>query len=266
MRLFLAGRATLAVATAFAAAFAFAACNADSSVSAGIPTGPTTVSSVLVLGLPDTLASGDVFVFGVRVLDQDGRDVIGRQVKLASSNPAVAVIDPSGRARAVGAGETTISASVDGVVGTASLVVSGGPAELHLRLVDGQSAPAFVEADSVALPDGVVEHYEIYLESGILQLSGGASPAYHTTLHYAIYEVTLDDAGQRRLTFHFAEDITDNGAVQYDARGDLLMTSAKTESITHAAGVESAGFTMRYELVPNDAVPRASFFFRREPK
>lgn len=223
-----------------------------------------TVSSVLILGLPDTLASGDLMMFGVRVVGEGGRTVYGRQVKLESSNPAVAVIDPSGRVRAVSAGKTTISATADGVAGRVSLAVSAEAAELHLRGSDDHPVPTLIEGDSVAV-GGSVEYREIYLESGTLQLTGGPHPAYRTSLHYAWYAVTFDGAGQRHFTFKSALDITDNGSVQYDSRGDLVMTSF-IANVAHDAGTEWDGFHMHYRFVQNVAVPPALLFFRREPK
>src|SRR4051794_22846688 len=51
-----------------------------------LPVHQLTVSSVTVLGLSDTVASGDIVVFGVRVQGEGGRDVPGRNATLASSN------------------------------------------------------------------------------------------------------------------------------------------------------------------------------------
>jgi len=230
-----------------------------------VPVHHLTVSSVTLLGLADTLGSGDVVLFGVRVRGQGGRDVPGRAVKLASSNPATALIDPSGRVSAIAPGKTTISATVDGVVGTAVVVVSATPAVLQLRRSDGQSVPILVEQDS-GLTDNGVEHREIYLESGVLQLRGGAQPTYQTTLHYAWYTVTFDVNGQRHLLFKAATDIDDAGTARYDARGDLVMTSQETSDISHAASADAGGLTVRYRFVANDIVAPSTFFFRREPK
>lgn len=229
-----------------------------------LPVQHLVVSSVTILGLLDTLAAGDISVFGIRALGQGNRDVPGRDVKLASSNPAVAVIDPSGRVRAVTTGRTTISATVDGVAATQTVVVEGTSAEFHLRRSDGQTVPTLIERDSLAVGN-TVQQFEIYLESGTLQLTGGSAPGYKTSLHYAWYDVTFDVDGRRRLVFKSAIDIEDNGAVRYDARGDLVMTSDRTADVAHAAGPETGGFTMRYETVPNPNVPTVSFFFRREP-
>jgi uncharacterized protein YjdB len=93
-------------------AFTLAACGASDSTTA-----PARVSQVAVLGLPDTLASGDIMPFVVTVRDDAGRVVLDRTPSIASSNVDIATIDPSGRVRAVSAGIVMISATVDGIVG-----------------------------------------------------------------------------------------------------------------------------------------------------
>ncbi|MEO8335643.1 MAG: hypothetical protein ABI664_11760 [bacterium] len=221
-----------------------------------------TVLQVSVLGVPDTLASGDVALFGVRVQGEGAREVFGRAVTLASSNPAVALIDPSGRIRGVGAGRTTITASVDGVVGTSTVVVAVDPAVLALRDLAGNRLPTLVAADS-ASRNGVIEYHEVYLEWGDLQLSGGATPRYVTELHYAEYAVTMV-GGQRRLALRAVWDDRDHGLVQYDARGDLTLTSEVVWPLSHVASGILNGFSVQYRIAGSNDV--LSLFFRREPK
>lgn len=246
----------LSILTLIAAA---AGCRGDSTE----PRSPD-VARVTIIGLPDTLGAGDIVRFTVRAQRADSQDVAGPGIHLASSNPSVALIDPSGRVRAVAAGKATITATVGSVAGSASVVVSAEPAELHLRRADGQSVPMLVEADSLAI-DGVVQDREIYLEIGTLRLTGGATPTYATTLHYAWYEVTRDANGQKQFRFIAALDIDDHGTVDYDERGDLVMTSEVMPVIVHTAGGDDGGITMHYRFIANHAVPTTGLFFRREP-
>ncbi|MEP6731185.1 MAG: Ig-like domain-containing protein [bacterium] len=254
-----------AVKLAIVLAVAIAACSSDSSTTPS--TTLTHVSQVSILDLPDTLGLGDISPFSVRVQDRNGQDLAGLHIELASSNPGVALIDPSGRVRAVTAGTTVITATVDGVAGTSSLVVSAEPALLTLRRSDGKPVPTLVEGDS-GLANGVVEYREIYLESGHLTLTGGDQPTFETTLHYAWYVVTFDANGQRHFALKSTLDTQDHGAVHYDVHGDLVMTSAVETDISHDASVETGGFTMRYRFLPNTnlIVQPSAFFFRREPK
>jgi beta-glucosidase-like glycosyl hydrolase len=71
-------------------------------------------------GQPHAVA--DQVVAAVRN-DQSFVDLSGAAVTYASSNPAVATVDAHGLVRAVGDGVTTIKATVDGVTGSAPIVV-----------------------------------------------------------------------------------------------------------------------------------------------
>src|SRR4029079_15822654 len=102
------------------------------------------VLQVSVLGLPDTLASGDVTSFGVQARGEGGRNVLGRLVTLASSNSAVALIDPSGRVRAVGPGSANISATADGITGVRTVVVAARPAIFTLRDLGNKRLPTLI--------------------------------------------------------------------------------------------------------------------------
>lgn len=245
-------------AAALAAALAFAGCASDSATSTQ-PAGPITVS---VVGLPDTLAAGDVAVFQVRAQDAAGNDVPEPAATLNSSDPNVAVVYGAGRVRAVAAGVATIRATVAGAVGTARVVIAGGPATFGLRQFGGGSVPLFLEGDSVAFSDGSVELRLLYLDSGTLTLTGGAHPGYETTLHYASYAVTFDDAGQRHLVLRTSHDAKDQGSVRFDARGDLTLTS-DLPSLTESVSADTAGFTMLYRFSASDTMPTVALFARK---
>jgi hypothetical protein len=239
-------------------AFTLAACGASDSTTA-----PERVSQVAVLGLPDTLASGDIMPFVVTVRDDAGRVVLGRTPSIASSNVDIATIDPSGRVRAVSAGIVMISATVDGIVGARPVVVIAQPVALPLHSLDGHVVPFLEAADSV-MWDGVHEYHELYVDGGRLQLSGGSTPRYVVELHRAEYAVSTDGAGQRRMVLRAAWTERDRGLVEYDARGGLVMTSEIAYPLVNTATPESAGFAMRYRIPGDDIV--LSLFFRREPK
>lgn len=228
-----------------------------------LSTRPQSVLRVSLVGLPDRLGSGDVVTFAVQVKDAGDREVTGRQVTLASTHPEVALIDRSGRVRAVAAGTTTITATVEGVVGSMQLTVDDAPASLELSRLDGERVPTLLEGTNVGLLNGGVEYREIYLESGSLQLSGGAQPRYQTVLHVASYAVTFDDAGQRQFAFRSAADLRDQGSVSYDARGDLVLTSDAATTPAEAASSVTGGFTLLRELWQVDAL--SDLFFRRVP-
>jgi hypothetical protein len=226
-----------------------------------LPIKRLTVLQVSVLGVPDTLASGDVATFGVRVRGEGGRDVFGRLVTLASSNSAVALIDPSGRVRAVGVGSANITATADGVTGVTKVVIAADPAILTLRDLGNNRLPTLIHADSVRW-DGVREYHEVYLEYGHLQLTGGSTPRYVTEMHYAEYAVSTV-GGQLRMVLRAAWDDRDRGLVHYDSRGDLALTSEVVWPLSHVASGIVNGMSMQYRVAGTNDV--LSLFFRREP-
>lgn len=219
------------------------------------------VRSVEILGLPDSLGHGDVIPFEVRVRGEGGRLVTGRGAAVTSAEEGIALVDPSGRLRAVAPGRTDLTATVDGVVGRHPVVVSTAPALHALQDIDGARLPLLIAADTVEW-NGVRELAEVYAESGALRLTGGATPRYAMAIRYAQYAVTTLADGSRRLELRARFTESDYGVVSYDARGELVMTSEYTAPLSHTASASAAGIAMRYRIPGDDTV--LSLFFRRD--
>lgn len=219
-----------------------------------------TVQSISVLPVPLSFAPGDIAVLGVRVQGEGGRDVLGRAVTLTTDDPRIAVIDAAGRLRAVASGTTTVRATADGVVGTARVDVVGAQAMLSLSRVDGGRLPLLVASDSV-MWNGVREYHEVFLEGGELVLSGGASPRYGIIVRYAEYKVT-GPAGARTYELRLNSKEQDFGVVQYDARGDLQMTSEFIYPLSHTAQGVSGGMQVRFRIPGGDTY--LNLLFRRD--
>ena len=241
---------------ALAAGAFIGGCSYDSSTYLPPPS-PVTVT---LIGLPDTLAAGDIAVFGVRVQDTAGNAVPQPALTITSSDSAVAVVDGSGRVRGVAGGVVTIRASALGGSTAATLVVTGGPAVFQLQHFGGALVPELVEIDTVRFSDGTSEIRDLYLDGGTLTLSGGPHPSYQTTLHYAEYAVTVDDAGQH-LVLDGTHDVRDQGFVSYDARGDLSLTSLLPD-LTESASAGPAGFEVLYRYSASDFTPTEAFVAR----
>lgn len=208
------------------------------------------------------LEHGDIVPLGVHVQGQGGRTVLGRAVTLTADDPSVAVVDPSGRVRAVSAGTTTLRATADGITGTLRVEVSATNAVLQLTHAGLTRLPMLVHADSVVW-DGVREYHEVYLETGELKLLGGAQPRYEVTVRYAEYDVRMVN-GRRQMIVRKTQGDDDRGIVQFDARGDLLMTSESTASLRHTASVESGGVRVVFRTPGDNNV--LNLFYRREPR
>ena len=81
------------------------------------------VSAVTVSPPADTLVVGDTLRFSAEAADANGHPVEGTELQWASSDTAVAVVDDSGLARGVSAGDGEITATASGVAGGAALTV-----------------------------------------------------------------------------------------------------------------------------------------------
>jgi hypothetical protein len=243
---------------AVAVALAIAGCGYDAATSYPPPADVT----VSIVGLPGTLAAGDIVPVQVHVRDAAGHAVPDPTVTLVSSDPAVALIDGAGRVRAVAPGMATIRASVAGGNGSAPVVVTPGPASFALRLFDGITVPRFFLTDTVSSGDGTLLTWDVYLESGSLTLTGGMQPGYQTTLHFLGYLVSTDAAGQRHLILQEPDDVRDEGSVSYDARGDLKLTS-EVPTLMETASADTSGFDLGYRFTAADTVPKAAFFGRQ---
>ncbi len=91
---------------------------------ASITVSPTPIGTVTIAPTSSTLTIGGTVDLIATVRDANGMVVTGRSVAWNSSTPAVATVSTTGRVTAVTAGTSTITATVDGKSGTASITVS----------------------------------------------------------------------------------------------------------------------------------------------
>lgn len=95
--------------------------------SATLTVGPPPVASVSVTLASGTLVPGATTMATAATRDASGAVVTGRQVTWTSTNSAVATVSGSGQVTAFAAGTTSISATSEGRVGSAQLVVTEPP-------------------------------------------------------------------------------------------------------------------------------------------
>ncbi|MDB4914856.1 MAG: hypothetical protein JWM95_2500 [Gemmatimonadetes bacterium] len=86
---------------------------------------PAAVSSVSVPAPPAALNAGESVQLSAIVRDRSGASLQGRVVAWASSSAAIATVDAGGKVTAVGGGSATITATSEGVSGSATIVVLG---------------------------------------------------------------------------------------------------------------------------------------------
>ncbi|MBA3673008.1 MAG: Ig-like domain-containing protein, partial [Gemmatimonadaceae bacterium] len=95
--------------------------------SASVVVIPTPVASVAILSVPTSLALGGSAALTVSLKDRTGAVLVGRRVTWSSSAIGIATVDSTGVLRGLSAGTATVTATSEGVSGTATvLVVPGG--------------------------------------------------------------------------------------------------------------------------------------------
>lgn len=95
--------------------------------SAGVTVSLVPVRSVTVAPTSASMLVGDRQAFTVTAVDEAGQPVTGRAVTWRSSNTGVAAVSSTGEVIALAAGSSTITATIDGVEGTASVTVATQP-------------------------------------------------------------------------------------------------------------------------------------------
>ncbi len=84
----------------------------------------TNISAVTVTPATASISAGQTQQFGAAATDSSGSALTGKTFSWTSSDTGVATVDGTGKATAVAAGTATITATSDGVNGTAALTVT----------------------------------------------------------------------------------------------------------------------------------------------
>ncbi|MEO5580970.1 MAG: Ig-like domain-containing protein [Gemmatimonadaceae bacterium] len=89
------------------------------------PIGPLVVNSVVVTSAPTQISVNATAQATAIVRDQNGNPLAGKTIDWTSLNPNIATVTTAGLIRGVAAGTATIQGKVDGIVGTAQVIVIG---------------------------------------------------------------------------------------------------------------------------------------------
>ncbi len=100
------------------AALLIAGCSGDNTV------GPPVVSSVVVTSAPTQISVNETAQATAIVKDQNGAALTGKTIVWTSLQPNIATVTPAGVIRGIAAGTATIQGQVDGITGTAQVIVA----------------------------------------------------------------------------------------------------------------------------------------------
>lgn len=243
--------------TAVALAFVSIACSDSTSPKTA---GPLVVERVELTPATLHLGRGDRVQMMARAFGQGGREITGDAVTFASDDEQVAIIGSPdnvvghpGFLIAVGPGQTTIRATVDGVTGIARIAVVVADTTLILSQFNGTPIPVLVAADSVEF-DGQREFDEVYADSGTLVLSGLLQERYNLTVRVSQYHVIrTGDTVQRELRFRL-NAVVDRGVVTAAADGSLSMLSELIgPDLEHSATPTADGFLIHFHEPGSDS-------------
>lgn len=118
----------------------------SASVAVVAPVVAAPVAKVAVALNASSLAAGQSTQATATAYDAKGNALSGRAIAWATGNTAVATVSASGLVSAVGAGSTTVSATVEGVSGSASLTVTAPSTFAGVTLYPGDSLQLEVAA------------------------------------------------------------------------------------------------------------------------
>ena len=134
------------------------ACGHDTTSPPPPPPPPPRVASVTVTPASDTLLVNGFVLLVATARDSAGSVITGRTVNWSSSNPGLASVNASGRVDALGTGTVTVTAKVDSVSGSGTLLLTlvaqvdrdlpslfeGDTTQLHATFKDALDQPTSV--------------------------------------------------------------------------------------------------------------------------
>lgn len=132
------------------------ACGGEDTVGPGTGNGTATVASVVVTPGNTTLVSlGETVQLTASARDANGNPVSGKSFTWASSDATVVTVSSTGSATAVADGSATITATTDGVDGTAAIAVDQMAAQLAFTVqpTETQAGASMTPAVGVTIQD-----------------------------------------------------------------------------------------------------------------
>ncbi|MEA3247107.1 MAG: Ig-like domain-containing protein, partial [Gemmatimonadota bacterium] len=158
---------------------AFAACSGGGNSNGGGSTGPKPVASVSVTAATTQISVGQQLALNFIALDASGAALTGRTVAWTSSNNLVATVTTTGIVSGVSPGTATITATVEGKVGSTVITVQA------VQTACAGATPLSLSVGEVRLLTGT--------DRSAICLTGGTSASEYMLL---AFNNSLDTTGQ----------------------------------------------------------------------
>jgi uncharacterized protein YjdB len=218
-------------------------------------TSAITITPIRVATVAVTLASGMVIQGRTTQATAVARDARGaavtdRQVAWTSSNAAVATVSATGLVTGVSAGSASITGTVDGIAGTASLTVSPNPCSVIRAITLGAQVTGTLTTNDCQLSDSsFVQTYELTVATAALLEVEMASSDFDS------YLFLLDGTGQRVLE----ED--DDGGLGTNARILYNFTPGRYRIVANTFERNRVGsYLLTVRTAPPGCTPRPVAF------
>ena len=144
------GTATITITATAVANTGFSAASKTATVTVTVT--PVPVATVSVAPADASILAGSTQQLVVIARDADGQVLTGRTVSWATLNAAAATVNTSGLVTGVAAGSATITATIEGIVGTATITVLPAPASITSLTVSPTSANVTVGQTQALTP------------------------------------------------------------------------------------------------------------------
>ena len=191
------------------------------------------VTEVAISPSADTLVAGDTLRLAAEAFDENGHAVAGAAFTWSSSDTSVTVVDPTGLATGVGAGEAEVSATSSGVTGRVELTVVT-PAPTTVAITPDTVVKMTALGDTARLVAEVRDQAGRVMEDeAVVWASGDTLVA------------TVDAAGLVTAAGMGATSVTATAGEASGSAAVTVMQSADSVTVSPAADTVALGDTLR---------------------
>lgn len=201
------------------------------------------------------VAVDETVEFSASAEDAEGNEISGLSFTWASDDEAVATVDENGVATGVAEGDATISATADGVSGSAELTVAAAPTAPTLSLVSGDAQNGTTEQDfdeDLVVRIADAEGDPVGGRTVTWSVIGGdanLSEATTTTDEQGETSVTVTaGTGTGEVQIQAAADDTEGGPIAFDLDVSVLRVEIGDNYFEDPQGRRNASFEVNVEV------------------
>ena len=205
-----------------------------------------------------SIREGETQQFTAKATDSAGTEITGKTFTWTSNDTTVATINSSGLATAVNAGSTTITATTDGVSGTASLTVTEPPI---CPMLKGSIADQTLTLGGSAAPIDLTQYFSLPVDFVPTYVVSSTDTSVTTTsLAGAMLTVTPSAAGMDTVSVTVSKQDCDAVKQSFVVTVNLPCPSAiadapiPDQTLVVGAGTTEIDLTQHFEHIDQDDI------------